>query len=908
MNKQKKSVITLIFTLTILLIFLSTNKVWAFNTKNIVTDMEYSQEYLDWLELDEDIRANSIMPRMYNIYSSDREFTNPVKLARLLGSTTQTKFNLKDYISNNMVIKNQGNLGACWTFSNLAGLETNLALKDYYNNKTTHNYDFSERHMEYSTTKTFLNNQINENGFNRASGDGGSSALARAYLTNGMGAIDEKDMPYVDSNELINISEIQNKTVTSQVYDITEFSKPVSTDEKEALKTKMKEQIKNYGGIDAGIHEDSNCLNTQTGALYCSNPLLHVVNHDVLIVGWDDDYNINNFSERSRPTKNGAWIIKDSHGTNEDCKYTFAEFKEMLFKAAQSTFEQQGITSASQITDDLVRQYVERAGYTIENDKVYMKHNDDGYLYVSYDDANIYSTLMAITKAENSVNYDNIYQYDYLGATNAVTFTLNNMYIASVFQKNTTKTEELTQVSISTPETVTCKVYVNPNGTSKNKDDLKLVQLKQGESQTIDVGYHTLEFLNPIDISGENFVVAIEIQGKRSSKLGISIEFDYPDFYKRTTGNDIPSNAVEKAYGGVKIENNKCFYANEDEFNKNNWSDFSDLYNSSDKKYPDSDITIKAFTKTKEKQNELTAINIKTPPTKTEYTEGENFSSKGMIVEGLYQDGTKKDITEYKIENGTDLKLNQKSVTITYNEKTVEQPITVKAKTDIPEDNKNDEPKNSDFKNLKLDISSIKFYTFSDLNKEEYVTIDVTLSNIAINTTNDSYKYYYYLSQNQKETNIENWVEIKDAKVQDGKLQFEINTKDIKNYDDIKSADTLYLYVKEIVQKGTKQATLVTDSMSMASDIKAELYVDGVKFETKDDNNGSNNNATNNNNTSNKNQNQTSQISTNKIDATKTSNVLPFTGIKTILILIFIITIISVVVYIRYKDLSKYIK
>ena len=96
--------------------------------------------------------------------------------------------------------------------------------------------------MEYSTTKTFLNNQINENGFNRAPGDGGSSALARAYLTNGMGAIDEKDMPYVDSNELINISEIKNKKVTSQVYDITEFSKPTTTDEKEALKTKMKEQ------------------------------------------------------------------------------------------------------------------------------------------------------------------------------------------------------------------------------------------------------------------------------------------------------------------------------------------------------------------------------------------------------------------------------------------------------------------------------------------------------------------------------------------------------------------------------------------------------------------------------------------------------------------------------------------
>ena len=908
MNKQKKSKKLTIFISAILVILLTSSRVWAFDSNNIVADMDYSQEYLKWLELDDETRENSLMPKMYNIYSGDKEFANPVKYARLLGSTLQTKFNLKDYISNNMVIKNQGKLGACWAFSNLAGLETNLALSDYYNNKTAKNYDFSERHLEYSTTKTFLNNEVNENGFNRAVGEGGSAFFAKAYLTNGMGAVDEKDMPYVDSNELISLSEIKNKTVTSQVYDITEFSKPTTTEEKEELKTKMKEQIKNYGGIDAAIHEGRNCLNIETGALYCNDAETHISNHDVLIVGWDDDYNISNFKEGSRPTQNGAWIAKDSHGTNEDRKYTFAEFKEMLFKAAQSTFEQQGITSASEITDDFVKQYVEKVGYTIENDKVCVKHNDDGYLYISYEDVNIYSTLMGITKAENSVNYDNIYQYDYLGDTGTITFNTSNMYVANIFKKNTTKTEELTQVSISTPETITCKVYVNPSSDSKNKNDLKLVQLKQGESQTIDAGYHTLEFQTPIDITGKNFVVAIEIQGKRTDKLGISAEFDYPDFYKKTTGNEVSSKSVVKAYGGVKIENNKCFYASADNFNKSEWADFSDLYNQTNQKGPNSDLTIKAFTKTKEVQNLLTSINIKTPPTKTEYTEGENFDSNGMVVEAIYQDGTKKDITDYKIENGTGLKLNQKSVTITYEEKTVEQPITVKAKAETPGEDKDEEPKNSDFKNSKLDINSVKGYIFSDSSKQEYVTIDVTLSNISVNTTNDSYKYYYYLSQNQKETNIENWVEIKDAKVQNGKLQFEINTKDIKNYNDIKSVDTLYLYVKEVAQKGTKQATLVTDSMSMKSDIKAELYVDGVKFEIKSDTNGNNttNNNTTNNNTANKNQNQ--QISTNKVDSTKASNILPFTGIKSILILIFIIAIISVIVYIRYKDLSKYIK
>ena len=260
--------------------------------------------------------------------------------------------------------------------------------------------------------------------------------------------------------------------------------------------------------------------------------------------------------------------------------------------------------------------------------------------------------------------------------------------------------------------------------------------------------------------------------------------------------------------------------------------------------------------------------------------------------------------------NGTDLKLNQKSVTITYDEKSVEQPITVKTKTETPDNSKDEEPKSSDFKNSKLDINSVKGYIYSDPNKEEYVTIDLTLSNIAINTTNDSYEYYYYLSQDSKETNINNWVEIKDAKIQDGKLQFEINTKDIKNYNDIKNADSLYLYVKEIAKKGTKQVTLVTEAMNMKSDIKAELYLDGVKSDNKNDttgNNGNNGNTTNNNNKNDKN-NQNQQISTNKIDNTKAYNILPYTGIKTILILIFIIAVISIFVYTRYKNLSKYIK
>ena len=73
-------------------------------------------------------------------------------------------------------IKNQGRTDTCWTFSTLSILETNLA-------KTKNEYiDLSERHMEYSTSKTFLDG-INTEGFNREVDSGGNALLGLAYIT-----------------------------------------------------------------------------------------------------------------------------------------------------------------------------------------------------------------------------------------------------------------------------------------------------------------------------------------------------------------------------------------------------------------------------------------------------------------------------------------------------------------------------------------------------------------------------------------------------------------------------------------------------------------------------------------------------------------------------------------------------
>jgi len=140
----------------------------------------------------------------------------------------------------------------------------------------------------------------------------------------------------------------------------------------------------------------------------------------------------------------------------------------------------------------------------------YIKYGDNGIIYISYEDVNVSKQMFGIVKATDTVNYDYIYQYDEFFPGMQLTINNSNMMLCNIFDKKTTKTEYLTQVSLYAPETYKCKVYVNPNGTSKSKNDLQLVTLKSGESETVNAGYHTLEFANPIELKANSFAVVIE--------------------------------------------------------------------------------------------------------------------------------------------------------------------------------------------------------------------------------------------------------------------------------------------------------------------------------------------------------------------------------------------------------------
>lgn len=74
----------------------------------------------------------------------------------------------------------------------------------------------------------------------------------------------------------------------------------------------------------------------------------------------------------------------------------------------------------------------------------------------------------------------------------------------------------------------------------------------------------------------------------------------------------------------------------------------------------------------------LTSITITQQPTKTTYTESENFSTDGMIVTANYSDNSTADVTSsIEVEGGTNLQLGTLYVTIKYTEGSVTASATV---------------------------------------------------------------------------------------------------------------------------------------------------------------------------------------------------------------------------------------
>lgn len=945
MKKLKQTIILSI--LIIAIILLTNNYVLASNEIDInkfIKKVELSDDYKQWAELSQG-QVTAVQPRFYNDLDTEYISTNPLYEINLVGAGVRSKYDLRDTIRSNVAIRNQQDTQLCWAFAGLSSLETNLALSNFSKGVNTDKvYDFSERHANYAATRTFLNGNINEHGFNRTPNTGGQWLFVENYLTNGMGAVDESAMPFENNESVIDISKIKNKTVQTRVYDTIYFDNynDLVGDARTAEMDKIKEHIQNNGSVFAAIHGNSSdvdafsCYNNNTAAKYCNSNVSHIIDHAVSIIGWDDNYNKDNFAQASRPTSNGAWIIRNSWG--EKLEEDLATFKQMIFDASPDECISRGWNSAAEIPNEII----EGAGYEISGSKVYLPIGDNGYMYISYEDCNVGETLYGITRASDNVDYSYLYQYNEVCAGIEINARSKSIFLCNVFDKKSDGLEYLNAVSLTAPETYTCKVYVNPNGTSKRKSDMQAVALKEGVSVTIDKGYHTLEFAHPIELTGTQFAVVVEITGTRSS-LNILLE-------GKADGVDL--------LDYVKTEKNKCFISDTNNFDTCSWTDLGKLEEQSST-LTNGDSSIKAFTTTRIEEKVVERIEIENPPYKTVYNEGDNFDRSGMRVIVFYTDGSSEILgdSDYSITDGNNLRYGQQFVSITYSDKSVAQPITViKKNSGLEEEPGEDDPGkeepgkddpgeepggeqddpsnptakvvNTDFSNAKCKILDIKSYYYSEDSSKDYSIIKTEINNISRYLNNDTYKYYYYISSNADLSSISNWVEIKEKQTSSNKLTFTIDTKDVVYYNEKAQASKLYIYIREVVTKGSNQGVSMSDAIRFQKEdsTKSEAYVDGVKKpdtngggnQQKPSNNGNDSGGSGNGNSGNGSGNGGSgsasggtpgttqkPSSSTSTDTTLSPINLPHTGAGFVKLLIIIISIVGIVSFVRYEIINR---
>ena len=223
-------------------------------------------------------------------------------------------------------VKDQGSEHTfCWAFATLASLESSLITQGI----AEPDIDLSEAHLACF----MLNPKSSESAGKYAgkdayyhSGDATNFYTAAALLARGYGAVTEKTMPYslYDGSNMPGGKYLTEKMRTKSQYELKQavFVQVNNTLKKydQAAYRRIKQLIMKNGAVASkiyfpGFYDWKTVFGTtnpnQIKTYYCEEEM---ADHAVTIVGWDDTFR--DFQSKNKPKGPGAWIVKDSYGTD----------------------------------------------------------------------------------------------------------------------------------------------------------------------------------------------------------------------------------------------------------------------------------------------------------------------------------------------------------------------------------------------------------------------------------------------------------------------------------------------------------------------------------------------------------------------------------------------------------------
>ncbi len=224
-------------------------------------------------------------------------------------------------------VRSQGGRNTCWAFSGTGTLEAFLSSESKGMN------DLSEEHLAWWAT-AFYQNDTGVGWLYRNFAPGGYSFTYSGYYTSWEGPKLESDIPYNQSSFPENMHSCDNAfNVTGIKYIHNDI-------------TSIKTAIYNYGAVATSYNNGSGYgINRKC---YYSDKVVSVFSgHAVTVIGWDDNYSVENFNEDNRPPADGAWLAKNSWGVSSgDNGYLWISYYDLYVFNSNTWGENVAFTSA----------------------------------------------------------------------------------------------------------------------------------------------------------------------------------------------------------------------------------------------------------------------------------------------------------------------------------------------------------------------------------------------------------------------------------------------------------------------------------------------------------------------------------------------------------------------------------
>lgn len=347
-------------------------------------------------------------------------------------------------------VRSQGSYGTCWAISALGSIETQIMRNGWETMPALSSWHLS--YFSYAGNRPFTTS--NETPFLT----GGNNTTAISTLSKWVGPVSETSVPYAASNYVNDDMQHEYDYQVQDVYNVH----PWIESHMRYSKNSIKELIMQHNAVSVYYNASDAYYNPKTFAHNCYNST--EVTHGINIIGWDDNFSRENFTEV--PEHNGAWLVKNSWGKG---------------------------------------------------------WGDNGYLWISYDDTSLHEAVCYFCKPKDTYGYN--YYYDDHGwitsiSTNAAQTNLTG-YMANVFTAH--DDEEISAVSFYTIDpgaSYDIQVYKgllkrSPLGTEVSSTTSGSEEYK---------GYHTVDLDEPVSVSaGERFSVVVKITNP-SSPYTIPVE------------------------------------------------------------------------------------------------------------------------------------------------------------------------------------------------------------------------------------------------------------------------------------------------------------------------------------------------------------------------------------------------